>query len=438
MDAHASRPNVLLILSDDQAWNDYSFMGHEDIRTPNLDQLARESATFQRGYVPTALCRPSLASIITGLYPHQHGITGNDPAIPVGLRGNARKDPDYLAKCEQLISKLDQQTTLAEILRDHGYRTLQTGKWWEGSYERGGFEFGMTHGDPDRGGRHGDEGLKIARNGLKPIYDFIEADTERPFFIWHAPFLPHTPHNPPQRFLEKYQKEGRPIQLARYYAMCEWFDETCGELFDYLEQNNLKDNTLVVYVTDNGWIQMTPQVDAPQGWNKGFAPRSKQSPYEGGVRTPIMFRLPGQIQPRMDDKTLVSSIDLMPTILDLCDIAAPQDLPGISLVPVIHGKELDRDIVFGEGFAHDVADINDPSASLLYRWCIEGSWKLIVFHDGKTGRNANVHRRDNLKPELYNVTDDPFEKNNLAAKHPDIVERLSKELDANWDPEAAK
>lgn len=425
---------MLLIISDDQAWNDYSFMGHDVIQTPRLDQLARESVTFRRGYVPTSLCRPSLATMITGRYPHQHGITGNDPAIPADLRGNARKDATYLELCEKLISKIDSQVTLAEVLRDHGYRTLQTGKWWEGSYARGGFQFGMTHGDPDRGGRHGDEGLKIARNGLQPIYDFIAQDSEKPFFIWHAPFLPHAPHNPPQRLLNKYQAEGRPIELARYYAMCEWFDETCGELLDYLDEHNLRENTLVVYVTDNGWIQMTPQVEAPQGWNKGFAPRSKQSPYEGGVRTPIMFRLPGQLAPRMDDRSLVSSIDLMPTILDVCHIEPPQGLPGISLVSAFRGKRLDRDIVFGEGYAHDVADIDDPTASLLYRWCIDGSWKLIVFHEGKTGRNAKVHSRENLKPELYNLSDDPFEENDLADQHPDLVDRLTTELNKHWDP----
>lgn len=292
----------------------------------------------------------------------------------------------------------------------------------------------MTHGDPQRGGRHGDEGLKIGRQGMQPIYDFIEAGEDEPFFIWHAPFLPHTPHNPPQRILKKYQAEDRPVALAKYFAMCEWFDETCGELLDYLDKNDLRENTIVVYVTDNGWIQNTPLSDKPKDWNRGFAPRSKQSPYEGGVRTPIMFRWPGHLEPRMDDRSLVSSIDLMPTILDLCDIDRPANLPGLSLASTFRGKRIERDIVFGEGYAHDVANIDDPSASLLYRWCISGSWKLILFYDGQTGRNARIHARDSLKPELYNLSEDPFEQHDLADEHAEIVARLTQELQEQWEP----
>lgn len=431
----STRPNVVMIISDDQAWTDYSFMGHEAIQTPNLDRLARESVTFRRGYVPTSLCRPSLVTLATGLYPHQHKITGNDPAIPSGISGNPRRDADYLGKCEELISNIDRCVTLPEALSEVGYVSMQTGKWWEGGFTRGGFDAGMTHGDPKRGGRHGDEGLKIGRQGMEPIFDFIDAAGEQPFFVWYAPFLPHTPHNPPQRLIDKYQAEGRPVQLAKYYAMCEWFDETCGELLDYLDDTGHSKNTVVIYVTDNGWIQRTPQSELPEGWSKSFAPRSKQSPYEGGTRTPIMIRWPGRFEPLDDDTTLISSIDLVPTILSLAGAESPDGLPGENLVPVCHGRPLARKAIFGEGFAHDVADLNDPSQSLLYRWSINGKWKLLTFHDGKVGRYPLVHARDTLAPELYDLSADPHETNNLASEHPDVVKEMTTMINQWWNPE---
>ena len=289
----AATPNVLLIISDDQTWTDYGFMGHPVIQTPRLDQLARESVTFTRGYVPTALCRPSLMTMITGLYPSQHGVTGNDPAIPVNLKaGTARRDAAYLAECERLRSRVKTMPTIPRLLAQRGYLSFQTGKWWEGPHSYGGFTHGMTHGDFTRGGRHGDAGLAIGRTGLQPVYDFIDLATtqQKPFFIWYAPFLPHTPHNPPPRILKKYEQVGRSPALAKYYAMCEWFDETCGSLLDHLDDRKLSKNTLVIYVTDNGWIQRTSTTKVPDGWRPRFAPKSKQSPYDGGVRTPIMVR----------------------------------------------------------------------------------------------------------------------------------------------------
>ncbi|MEZ6107133.1 MAG: sulfatase-like hydrolase/transferase [Pirellulaceae bacterium] len=157
------RPNIVMIISDDQAWTDYGFMGHEHVRTPRLDRLAAESLTFTRGYVPTALCRPSLASMINGRWPHEHGIVGND-VMPIPGMAN-RRDDAYQEKCRELIDRIDRYPSLPHLLRPLGYASYQCGKWWEGSAERGGFDEGMTHGDPARGGRHGDVGLQIGRQG---------------------------------------------------------------------------------------------------------------------------------------------------------------------------------------------------------------------------------------------------------------------------------
>ena len=150
----AAPPNIVMIISDDQTWTDYGFMGHTDIETPSLDRLAGRSALFRRGYVPIALCRPSLATMITGLYPHQHGITGNDPSPKKSLSKN-----EYAELRERLIAKLDRFETVPELLAERGYVSHQSGKWWEGGFKRGGFTHGMTRGFPQPGGRHGDDGL---------------------------------------------------------------------------------------------------------------------------------------------------------------------------------------------------------------------------------------------------------------------------------------
>src|SRR5262249_58199395 len=110
--------------------------------------------------------------------------------------------------------------------------------------------------------------------------------------------MPHEPHNPPPRLLNKYEAKGRPLKLAKYYAMCEWFDETCGELLAYLDKKGLAKSTLVVFVVDNGWIQETGEKRTTRGW---FAPKSKLSPYDGGVRTPVLLSLPGKVKAGRDD-----------------------------------------------------------------------------------------------------------------------------------------
>src|SRR5437867_594264 len=244
------RPNIVLIISDDQGAGDYGFQGHPHVQTPHLDKLAAASLTFPRGYVPSSLCCPSLASIITGLYPHQHKITANDPpAVPGVAKDGRGSSPELAARWNGLLDKVP---TLPRMLAAQGYLSFQTGKWWHGDFTRGGFTHGMT-----KGARHGDAGLTIGRQGLQPIYDFV-ADARRqqkPFFVWYAPFMPHTPHTPPDRLFQKYAAKTPSPHIARYWAMCEWFDETCGELLGYLEREKLAQNTLVVYLADNGWVQ---------------------------------------------------------------------------------------------------------------------------------------------------------------------------------------
>ena len=246
-DQTARLPNIVLIISDDQSYTDYSFMGHPSIETPHLDKLASQSAVFRRGYVPTALCRPALMALATGLYSHRNRTTGNDPAKTPANKAHAEKAGKDIR--ELLISHIDKAGALPQWLAKKGYVSHQSGKWWEGPYQRGGFTEGMTRGFPKPGGRHGDDGLKIGRQGMKPVFEFIDRSVKdgKPFFVWYAPFLPHTPHTPPDRLFEKYQAKGIPDRIAKYHAMCEWFDETCGALVKHIDDSGIAENTLVIY-----------------------------------------------------------------------------------------------------------------------------------------------------------------------------------------------
>ena len=421
--AAQTSPNVVFIISDDQGWEDYGFMGHPAIQTPHLDQLAQESVVFRRGYVPTSLCRVSLMTLVTGHYAHRHGVTGNDPSWKYAEFDS----PLYNERLATLISYIDQFSTLPEILAERGYISHQSGKWWEGSFSHGGFTHGMTRGFPEPEGRHGDDGLKIGRGGLQAIEQFVDTalEQEKPFFLWYAPLMPHRPHNPPPRLLEKYQREDHSTSTAAYYAMCEWFDETCGQLIGILEKNGIRDETLIVYVADNGWIQ-DPQRDK-------CALRSKQTPYEGGVRTPVMFSWPGRLK-AADREEVVSSIDLVPTILAAASARTPDDLPGANLLPHLEsGKEISRETIFGESFAHDIVDLGSPEASLLFRWCVEGRWKLILTYDGEVNRYKSRHPRTEKRPQLFDLLQDPHETTNLAARHAEVVTRLVQKI-ADWYP----
>ncbi len=402
--ADAGHPNVVLIVSDDQGWGDFGFMGHEVVKTPHLDRLAGESAVFPNGYVPTSLCRASLATLLTGLYGHQHRICCNDP--PQGV-DRAR-----------MLPFMRDAPALPRLLGDAGYSSLQTGKFWEGHYSNAGFTHGMTLNQVR--GRHGDAGLQIGRKTMEPIAEFLDAVRGRPFFLWYAPMMPHDPHDPPERLLKKYTAEGRHPHLAAYYAMCAWFDETCGTLLKMLDDRGLTDNTLVIFVIDNGWIQ---DLSLPPDGRGRFDPHSKTSPYDGGVRTPIMLRWPGHIEPERRDE-LVSSIDIAPTILKACHVEVPARMPGIDLLEVLEGKrDLKGRAIHGEIFVHSAINLDDTPVNLTHRWVRQGDDKLILPQPGQG------------EPELYDIARDPQEQHNLAAKKPERLRELTGLIEDWWQRE---
>lgn len=414
--AIAAKPNIILILSDDQAWTDYGFMGHPDIKTPHLDKFAQRSMVFERGYVASPLCRPSLASMLTGQFPKRHGVAGNDV--------DANHDRERLdAPVREQFHKLP---NFVRLLTSNGYLAHQSGKWWEGSHMDGGF----THGMMPRPARHGSkESLAIGREGMPPVTDFIDhaVSEGKPFFVWYAPFLPHTPHTPPKHLLKKYQAPGRADDVAKYHAMCEWFDETCGELLGHLEAKGLTRNTIVLYICDNGWAAASTNRDDPaqKNWN-GYALRSKGSPFDNGIRTPILVSWPGHVKPGRAPE-FAHAIDLFPTITAAAGLKAPDGLPGINLLDEQARKGRER--VFGETHSIHNMTPGNPDATLQYLWCVEDEWKLILrFHGNDTTEYRNVHIWDNEPVRLYRITDDPHEKHNVAGQHPDIVKRLKREI----------
>lgn len=400
----AEKPNVVLIISDDHGFSDYGFMGNKTVQTPHLDRLADQSLVYTRGYV-MPVCSPSLACLLTGKLPHAHGITGNDLAK---APKNSTRDP--LAR--KLLSS---SLMLPKALTDAGYLTFQSGKLWNVRYGDAGFTAGMT----DTAGRHGDAGLSIGREGMQPVFDFMDKAQaqKKPFFVWYAPMMPHQPHNPPERLLSHYRGKGLTSEAEAYYAMVEWFDETCGELDEYLTRNHLAENTVILYLADNGW----------DGANGQKGTRAKLSPYELGVRTPMFVHWAGKVAPMRDDETLASIIDFAPTLLKLCGAKAPADLPGLDLLD--RRAMTSRKTVFIESYTHDIADLEDPPKSLVAQGVINGWSKLLI--PGRTVPDRDFASAPKTI-ELFDLKADPLEKTNLAPARAEEVERLMNIQRLSW------
>ena len=395
------KPNVVFILSDDQSWGDYGFMGHPHIKTPNLDRLAGEGLVYERGYTTASICRPSLASIVTGLYPHQTAVRGNRPFMGEGVDHRRLKRDKKLWPLAQEQSKVMTATlahapSMVRQLRDSGYATLQTGKWWEGNPLDHGFDEGYGH--------------QIGRKTMQPIYDFVDKAQKnaQPFFIWYAVFLPHTPHNAPDELYQKYKDLAPNESTARYWANVAWLDETCGQLVDHLKEKNLYDNTLFVFTADNGW--------RPDPNKVGWYVRSKKEPVEAGVRTPIFLTHKNKIVPRRDKETLASNIDIAPTILKACGIEPDQAMSGLDLR---NSEALaKRDRIFADVYWDNIRidALHNLDSDLIARVVVDGWDKLIV-------------RPDSM--ELYDLKYDPDDCTDLAEQHPDKVKKLSALMD-NW------
>jgi arylsulfatase A len=433
----AERPNVVMILADDQCYRDFGFMGSDLVHTPNIDRLAAASARYPNGYVPMSVCRPSLATFLTGLYPHQHGIHFNHPPPGLSVMRKTMTAAQYertRATTDDLIEKV---ATLPRILAQHGYVCLQTGKHWEGSYRTAGFTHGMTLGKPanrlgaitgtrqqangDRVAHgNGDAGLVIGRETMQPIYDFVDEHAGRqPFFIWYAPFLPHTPFDAARRYHDVYRDKQIPDHVRPYYAEIARFDETVGALLRHLNDKQLLDNTLIVFASDNGF--------RPHQTKRGaYNSRSKLSEFEDGLRTPILIRWNGHVK-SADHSKLVHTVDLVPTVLAATGLTdeITRRMNGINLLPSATGREpLPNRPMFGAIFSNDAQVLGAPSRHVRARWVRDGNFKLLVPGPAKKP----------IALSLFDLKKDPRETTNLAvvAEQASRVANMRQLLDHWW------
>jgi uncharacterized sulfatase len=437
-----ARPNVVYIISDDQAFADFGFMGHPFVKTPHLDKLAEQSAVFPNGYLTASVCRPSLMTLLTGRYQFQHGVHFNHP--PPGSQA-LTNDPnlnkvEYDRIREEACDLIRNTSSLPRILAAKGYRCFQTGKYWEGHWRNAGFTEGMTIAEPSNaknGNRilangdvvahgNGDAGLAIGRETMQPISKFLDScGADQPFMLWYAPFLPHTPHDSPEEYSEFYRNRGLPEHEIAYYSSISWFDETVGTLIEAIEERGLSDDTLFVFVVDNGF---EPHPEHRNAYTKN----SKRSPYDLGLRTPILLRWDGVIQAGTHEG-LVSSIDLFPTILDACNINNMFQTPGSSLFPAATGKsKLDpRRAVFGAIYPGNASVLGNPAADVAYRWVRHENYKLIV------PRSANPWGNYLNEISLFNIVDDPYETVDLSRseEHQETLRAMRVLLDSWWNPE---
>ena len=426
----AATPNVVVLFTDDQGTLDASCYGSTDLHTPNIDSLAAAGVRFTQAYAHTVCC-PSRAALLTGRHPQRGGVhhwTQGDM--------NAARKGINMALSEE---------TLAEVLRDAGYRTALFGKWHLGAHpdhgpKRQGFDefFGIRDGFIDNFNHHflHQRGFHDLYQGTNAVHapgryfpelmvrralDFLDRNQERPFFLY-VPFnIPHYPEQALKRFESRYAHLKDPARRS-YGAIVSTTDYYIGQILDRLEQNKLRDRTIVIFMSDNGHSEETGnriRVDnhksghpkghfygASGGGNTGRWIGRKGQFLEGGIRVPAIVSYPPRIPRGEARDQIITAMDWFPTVLDLCGIKRPGSpkLDGHSLLPILEdadaGSKYDGVLHFAWGTGWAVRD---------------DDWKLIGVTNPKTGRvNATLH----------NLSDEQPEVKNHAPEQPQIVARL--------------
>ena len=410
----AEQPNILLIVTDDQGYWDTGISGNPDIETPNMDRLAREGVRFSRFYC-APVCAPTRAGLMTGRYYLRTGLY------------NTRFGGDTLGKNE---------ITVAQLLKKSGYTTGIFGKWHLGKYhgyqpnQRGFDEFlGHYHGHIERYSfpdqiYHNGKPVE-ARGYVTDLFtdaamDFIEASHEREekFFCYlaynapHSPFLLDTSHfDQPEgdKIFEKYLKKGLAMRDARIYSLVERIDINLGRLFKKVDQLGLRKDTVVLFMSDNGGVSRHFKAGI-----KG----NKASVYEGGVRSPLFVRWPGQFPSGGAVKAQASHVDLLPTFCELAGVSVPQDRPidGKSLVPLLQkGKGKSH-----QKYVYHTWDRYFPNPDR--RWSVSDQrWKLVGIFGKDTEPSPS-------KWKLFDLRKDPGETKNLLISEPGQVKRLRMEF----------
>ena len=426
--AAARLPNIVIIFTDDQGYADVGAFGAKGFKTPNLDRLAREGVKFTNFHVAQPVCSASRAALLTGCYPNRIGIHGAlGPLAKHGIN--------------------DSEVTLAELLKQSGYATGMAGKWHLGRPAQflpvhHGFDeyLGLPYSN-DMWPSHPEarrgtypplpliEGDQVIDSEVTPTEQpnlttwytdravkFIERNKDRPFLFYLAHSMPHVPLFVSDKFKGK-SKQGL------YGDVIMEIDWSVGEILKALKQNNLEDNTLVIFTSDNGpWLSYGNHAGSAKPLREG-----KGTNWEGGTRVPCIMRWPGTIPRGKTSDTMFMTIDLLPTIAKLTGTALPQHkIDGLDVWPLIAGEKSARN-------PHDAYYFYYHQSQLQAVTSGDGQWKLYLPHEfrtlggmpgGANGIPSKYEQSKILSPELYDLKNDVSETKNVAAAYPEIVQRL--------------
>jgi arylsulfatase A-like enzyme len=425
----ADRPNVVFILIDDLGQRDLGCYGSTFYKTPNIDRMAKEGLRFTDFYDACPVCSPTRASILTGQYPQRLNITDWIPGR--GDRPDQRLSPPKISNELPLNS-----VTIAKVLKDNGYSTALIGKWHLGGkgFEPQKFGFDENVAGDETGtarsyfapfaNKQGTmPGLEKAADGeyltdrlTTEAEKFIDANKDRPFFLYMPHYAVHTPMKAKPEIIEKYP--GKPVHGKQsnpvYAAMVESMDASVGRVLKKLDDLKLTDNTLVIFTSDNGGLAtlegmpFAPTFNGPLREGKGYL-------YEGGIRVPLIVKGPKSIKPGNTTDQITCSTDFFPTLLEACGIKADVKPDGVSLLPVFRGEKLADRALFWH-YPHYANQGGRPGGAVR-----RGDYKLIEFYED--GRR-----------ELFDVKKDLSESRNLSAEKPELVKELAGLLDG-WRKE---
>lgn len=405
------RPNILIILTDDQGWHDVSYYGTKDIRTPNIDKLAEEGKRFDNFYANSPVCSPTRAALLTGRYQDRVGVPGVIRTDPAGNWGYM--DPKAVL--------------LPQRLKEAGYHTALVGKWHLGlespntPTERGFDVFrgwlGDMMDDYVEKRRHGINYMRMNEKVVDPpghatdiftewSVDYIkkESQNDAPFFLYLAYNAPHAPVQPPKMWLDrvKNRKPNIDEKRAAIVALIEQMDDGIGKVINALKESGQYDNTLIIFTSDNGGY-------LPDMPNNGPLRDGKELMYEGGLRVPTCVSWKGNVAPKTVSDQINLSMDIYPTLLEVVGLEVNTPIEGRSfLSELLNGRQLeenDRPLYF----TRREGRITYGGKS-IYTMRL-GDWKLI-------------HNSPYKPMELYNLKEDPFETNNVIDKEPEVFDEL--------------
>jgi N-acetylgalactosamine-6-sulfatase len=414
------KPNFIFIFADDLGWGDLGCYGNREIKTPNLDRMAKKGSLFTQFYVAGSVCSPSRAGIMTSHFPARHGIHGHLDSDAVNKR---RAMPNWLDSNVHTVTKL---------LKNAGYSTGHFGKWHlgrsEGAPEPKEYGIDESRVVIGKGPGYQEEGKKPyfwARTTELFVDDtikFIEKHKDKPFYVNLWTLIPHATLNPTEEQMKPYKKyapKGVPYHGTKkvYYASVTDLDTQIGRLFNKLKELGLMENTCVIFSSDNGPedFDIRSAVHSAIGHTGPFRGR-KRSIYEGGIRMPFIVRWDGKTPAsRVDNDTIIGGVDFLPTVCSLAGVKLPGDLnsDGEDMSAALLGKSVKRTKpLMWEWRFHVFGWWTNKCPSLAIR---EGKWKLLM-------------NPDRSRVELYDIVNDPTEVDNLAKEYPEVVEKLSKKI----------